>query len=196
MTDRRVDAESVRAAPAYSGGGIYLTIGGIEGESIVDGPGFRYVVFVQGCCFSCPGCHNPRLQPFTGGRRVLVEEITAAIQANPLLDGLSLSGGEPFTQAGPCAVLAERVQALGLTVVTYTGCLWEDLVAGEPDWRRLIEATDILVDGPFIRELRNIDLSFRGSSNQRLIDVKRSLAEGMVPVILKDSYGEFAALRA
>ncbi|MDR1904902.1 MAG: radical SAM protein [Treponema sp.] len=161
-----------------------LTIGGIEGESIVDGPGFRYAVFVQGCCFSCPGCHNPQLQPFTGGRRIFIEEIAAAIQANPLLDGLTLSGGEPFTQAGPCASLARRVQNLGLTVVTYTGYCWEVLVSGDNrDWRRLLEATDILVDGPFIHELRNIDLRFRGSSNQRLIDVRRSLAEGIVRVL-------------
>jgi anaerobic ribonucleoside-triphosphate reductase activating protein len=98
-----------------------LIIGGIESESIVDGPGFRYVVFVQGCCFSCPGCHNSQLQPFAGGRTVPVDELAAAIRANPLLSGLTLSGGDPFTQAASCAALAERVRGLGLSVMTYTG---------------------------------------------------------------------------
>jgi anaerobic ribonucleoside-triphosphate reductase activating protein len=159
----------------------YLSIGGIEPESIVDGPGFRYTVFVQGCEFRCPGCHNPRLQPLAGGRRVSIAELIAAIEANPLLSGLTLSGGDPFTQASPCAALAEQVRGRGLSVVTYTGYLWEDLLAADnPGWRRLIDATDILVDGPFVQSLKNIDLRFRGSANQRLIDVPRSLAAGQV----------------
>jgi anaerobic ribonucleoside-triphosphate reductase activating protein len=158
-----------------------LTIGGIEDESIVDGPGFRYTVFVQGCDFRCPGCHNSQLQSFAGGRRISVAEIIAAIKANPLLSGLTLSGGDPFTQAAPCAVLAEQVRALGLGVMVYTGYLWEDLLAaGSPAQRRLIEAADILVDGPFIQAQKNIDLRFRGSANQRLIDVPQSLASGRV----------------
>ncbi|AEF83549.1 anaerobic ribonucleoside-triphosphate reductase activating protein [Treponema primitia ZAS-2] len=164
--------------------GEILSIGGIEPESIVDGPGFRYTVFVQGCNFRCPGCHNAQLQPFTGGRSVTVGELLDAIRCNPLLDGLTLSGGDPFTQAASCAALAEEVRALGLSVMTYTGYTWEALLAADnPDWWRLIMATDVLVDGPFIRELRNIDLFFRGSSNQRLIDVGRSLGAGMVVVM-------------
>ena len=160
---------------------VFLTIGGIESESIVDGPGLRYVVFVQGCEFRCPGCHNPQLQSFGGGRRVSVADITGAVKANPLLSGLTLSGGDPFTQAASCAALAAAIRALGLSVMTYTGYRWEDLLASDrPGWRRLIETTDILVDGPFIRELKNIDLRFRGSANQRLIDVPRSLAAGGV----------------
>jgi anaerobic ribonucleoside-triphosphate reductase activating protein len=159
----------------------FLSIGGIEPESIVDGPGFRYTVFVQGCEFRCPGCHNPQLQSFAGGRRVSVAEIIAAIRANPLLSGLSLSGGDPFTQAVPCAALAEQVRALGLSVVVYTGYLWEDLLTvGKPGWHRLIEAADILVDGPFIQAQKDIGLRFRGSANQRLIDVPQSLAAGRV----------------
>ena len=159
----------------------FLTIGGIEPESIVDGPGFRYTVFVQGCDFRCPGCHNPQLQSFTGGRRVSVAEITAEVKANPLLSGITLSGGDPFTQAGPCAVLAEEVRALGLSVMTYTGYCWEELLASDrPEWRRLIEATGILVDGPFIQAQKNIGLRFRGSANQLLIDVPQSLAAGRV----------------
>lgn len=156
-----------------------LNIGGIEPESIVDGPGFRYTVFVQGCHSRCPGCHNPQLQDFSGGRKTPIGELLHDIKANPLLDGLTLSGGDPFTQAASCAALAESVRALGLSVITFTGYLWEDLLdAGREDWLRLIEASDIIVDGPFIMALRDIDLHFRGSANQRLIDVRRSLAAG------------------
>jgi anaerobic ribonucleoside-triphosphate reductase activating protein len=136
-------------------------------------------VFVQGCDFRCPGCHNPQLQPFTGGRRVSIGELVAAIRSNHLLSGLTLTGGDPFTQAASCALLAEQVRALGLSVMVYTGYLWEDiLAAGNPAWRRLIEAANILVDGPFIQAQKNIDLRFRGSANQRLIDVPQSLATG------------------
>lgn len=108
-----------------------------------------------------------------------VNELLRDIKANPLLDGLTLSGGDPFTQAASCAVLAENVRALGLSVITFTGFLWEELLdSGRQDWLRLIEASDIIVDGPFIMALRDIDLHFRGSANQRLIDVRRSLAAG------------------
>jgi anaerobic ribonucleoside-triphosphate reductase activating protein len=144
-------------------------------------------VFVQGCCFSCPGCHNAQLRSFDGGRSVTADEILGAIKANPLLDGLTLSGGEPFTQAAPAAALAEQVRALGLSVMTFTGYRFEDLLAGKnPAWWRLLEATDILVDGPFVLALRDIGLRFRGSSNQRLIDVRRTLAEGAVIVVPDD----------
>jgi anaerobic ribonucleoside-triphosphate reductase activating protein len=161
-----------------------LVIGGVEPESIVDGPGFRYTLFVQGCNFRCPGCHNARLQTFAGGRSVTVGEILDAIRENPLLDGLTLSGGDPFVQAGPCAVLAEEVRGLGLSVFTYTGYTFEALLRAEnPVWRRLVMASDVLVDGPFVRELRNIDLRFRGSSNQRLIDVRRSFDAGKIIVL-------------
>jgi anaerobic ribonucleoside-triphosphate reductase activating protein len=145
----------------------------------VDGPGFRYTVFVQGCDFRCPGCHNAQLQTFSGGREMTIDEVLRDIQANPLLDGLTLSGGDPFTQAAACAALAEQVRACGLSVITFTGYLWEDLfAANREDWFRLIEASDIIVDGPFIQALRDMDLRFRGSANQRLIDVRRSLAAG------------------
>jgi anaerobic ribonucleoside-triphosphate reductase activating protein len=158
-----------------------IRVGGVEPESIVDGPGFRYTLFVQGCHFRCPGCHNRHLQTFDGGRDMSVAAVLGAIQANPLLDGLTLSGGDPFTQAAPCAALAEQVRARGLSVVTFTGYLWEDLLASRrEDWRRLLAASDIIVDGPFVMEKRDIGLRFRGSANQRLIDAQRSLAAGRV----------------
>ncbi|GHV24764.1 anaerobic ribonucleoside-triphosphate reductase activating protein [Spirochaetia bacterium] len=181
VADRRV---TLRKIPSRDAAQWNLTIGGIEPESIVDGPGFRYTVFVQGCNLRCPGCHNAQLQPFTGGRSIAVGEILDAIRNNPLLSGLTLSGGDPFTQARVCASLAEEVQAMGLSVMTYTGYTFEALwLANRPDWRRLIMASDVLVDGPFIRDLRNIDLRFRGSSNQRLIDVRQTFAAGKIIVL-------------
>ena len=161
-----------------------IRVGGVEPESIVDGPGFRYTVFVQGCDFRCPGCHNARLQTSEGGRETPVSELLRDIISNPLLDGLTFSGGDPFTQAEACAALAEKVRSLGLSVVTFTGYLWEDLLAsGREDWLRLIQASDIIVDGPFIMALRDLDLRFRGSANQRLVDTRRSLASGRAVVL-------------
>ncbi|MDR2607129.1 MAG: anaerobic ribonucleoside-triphosphate reductase activating protein [Treponema sp.] len=184
LTIPRPAAEALRPVRAETCVSETLVIGGIESESIVDGPGFRYTVFVQGCDFSCPGCHNPQLQTREGGRSVALGEILDAIRGNPLLDGLTLSGGDPFVQAASCAALAEEVHVLGLSVFTYTGYTFETLWQAENSaWRHLIRATDVLVDGPFVRELRNIDLRFRGSSNQRLIDVRRTLAAGEIVVL-------------
>jgi anaerobic ribonucleoside-triphosphate reductase activating protein len=181
-------ARSAARAETFRAGTPVLRIGGIEPESIVDGPGFRYTVFVQGCCFRCPGCHNAQLQTFAGGREMALDDMLRDIQENPLLDGLTLSGGEPFTQAAACAALAEAVRSRGLSVITFTGCRWEDLrSSGRADWQRLVEASDIIVDGPFIQALRDPELRFRGSSNQRLIDVRRSLASGGV-VSLPEEY--------
>ena len=166
----------------------FLQVGGIEPESIVDGPGFRYTVFVQGCDLRCPGCHNPRLQTFEGGQQIPIHDLLRQIASNPLLDGLTLSGGDPFTQAASCAALAEGVQTLGLSVITFTGHPWETLcAANRPDWFRLINASSIIVDGPFIMALRDPDLRFRGSSNQRLIDVRRSLTAGRAILAPEDS---------
>lgn len=150
-------------------------------DSIVDGPGLRYAVFVQGCPHACPGCHNPDSQPAEGGEVHSVQEVLADIRKNPLVQGVTLSGGEPFQQAAACAELAEALKAEGLNVWTYTGGLFEDLMAnGGDDAQRLIRSTDVLVDGPFVEARRSLDLKWRGSSNQRLIDVAKSLAAGSV----------------
>jgi len=165
-------------------GGILLQIGGIVRESIVDGPGIRMTVFTQGCTHNCPGCHNQPLQPFEGGTCMTVAEIMAQARANPLLDGITLSGGEPFQQAVACAALARSAKAAGLHVMAYTGYLFEDLLAvsmkdrteaGPSGWKELLVQLDILVDGPFMLSQRDLLLRFRGSANQRLIDVPASL---------------------
>ncbi len=158
-----------------------LQIAGIVKESIVDGPGFRFVVFTQGCKHHCPGCHNPNTHSFEGGTSISVDSLFEQIGKNPLLDGITLSGGEPFEQAEACAELASRAHKAGLTVMTYTGYTFEVIRDGSRDgWKSLLEETDILVDGPFELDKKNLLLKFRGSENQRIIDVKKSLANKTV----------------
>lgn len=148
-------------------------------DSIVDGHGLRFAVFTQGCRHHCPGCHNPETHDPAGGREVSAEELLRQAAANPLLEGITISGGEPFLQAAACAELAEGAHRMGLNVWTYTGFLFERLRdAGDPAWEALLRATDVLVDGPFLEKDQSYELHFRGSRNQRLIDVPASLAQG------------------
>lgn len=152
-------------------------------ESITDGPGIRYAVFTQGCPHQCPGCHNPESHDFTAGTLVDVDSLLREILANPLLDGLTLSGGEPFMQPDECACLAEGVRQAGLNVIVYSGYTWEELLEQAPvrrGWLELLVRTDILIDGRYERQRRSLNLRFRGSANQRAIDVPASLRDGAV----------------
>lgn len=149
-----------------------IRIAGIEEESIVDGPGIRMVIFAQGCKHNCIGCHNPESHSFNGGELMDVEEIINRIKENPLLDGITLSGGEPFEQAEECGVLAKKVKELGLNVITYTGYTFEEVLTKEKFTKLLIQ-TDTLIDGKFDIEQKSLMLKFRGSKNQRVIDVKK-----------------------
>ena len=152
-----------------------LRIAGTVNDSIVDGPGLRYAVFTQGCPHDCPGCHNPQTHDFSGGKDIDTSEILAQIRKNPLLDGLTLTGGEPFCQCTACGALAQGAHAHGLNVWCYSGYTFEELINGKAEWRLLLQNIDVLVDGPFLLEKRSLDCRFRGSSNQRLIDVPKSL---------------------
>ena len=156
-----------------------MRIANTVNDSIVDGPGLRFTVFTQSCPHHCPGCHNPDTHDPQGGTEVPVEDLAAMMGKNPLIQGLTLSGGEPFAQAADCARLAKAAHAVGWTVWTYTGYLFETILAKEdPAWRALLEETDVLVDGPFLEKEKSYELRFRGSRNQRLIRVKESLAQG------------------
>ena len=158
-----------------------LRLAGVIRESIVDGPGFRMVVFAQGCPHRCKGCHNPETHDPEGGYDSTVGNVMREARKNPLLKGLTLSGGDPFLQAGRFAVLAKAAHEAGYDVVTYTGYTFEELLAGflrHPEWECLLRETDILVDGKFILEERSLSLQFRGSKNQRVIDAAASLAAG------------------
>ena len=147
-------------------------------DSIVDGPGIRATVFCQGCPHHCEGCHNPQTWPFEGGTEMPVEEIFAQIQKNPLCRGVTFSGGEPFAQAEGYAKLGRLLKAAGYEVAAYTGYAFEQLQKGTTAQRELLETVDILIDGPFVLSERSLELSFRGSRNQRILDVPQSLLEG------------------
>lgn len=150
-------------------------------DSIVDGPGLRFTIFTQGCPHHCPGCHNPETHDIAGGSERTVEELIQRMQESPLTDGLTLSGGEPFLQAEDCARIAQAAHQQGWNVWTYTGYRYEDLTqAGRADWDALLEATDVLVDGPFLQESKSYDALFRGSTNQRLIDLNGTRKAGQV----------------
>lgn len=158
-----------------------LSICGIEPESITDGPGIRYVVFAQGCPHNCPGCHNPHSHAFGGGKPVDIRDLFEEIRNNPILKGVTFSGGEPFCQPGPLSELARMVHGIGLDVVTYTGYLYEELCAMKNTGvLALLDQTDTLVDGPFILAQKDLTLRFRGSRNQRVIDMSRTRCCGRV----------------
>lgn len=161
-----------------------LRVAGIVEDSVVDGPGLRLTVFTQGCPHHCPGCHNPGTHPEEGGVLVAEAEILRRLEENPLLDGLTLSGGEPLLQMESLGALLEGVRAMQragrrLDVVLYTGYVLEEVLA-LPGARALLEGVDVLVDGPFVAARRTFALPYRGSANQRAIDVGRTLATGRV----------------
>jgi anaerobic ribonucleoside-triphosphate reductase activating protein len=160
-----------------------MRIAGLVNDSIVDGPGIRFSVFAQGCPHKCPGCHNPLSHDPMGGSEIMVEDIIAKLSKNPLLDGVTITGGEPFFQAEECFRIAKTAHEKGLNVWTYTGYTYEQLTAGQdqhPGWKELLEETDVLVDGRFVLEQRSLEIKFRGSRNQRLIDIKKTLAAGEI----------------
>ncbi|MBR4080242.1 MAG: anaerobic ribonucleoside-triphosphate reductase activating protein [Clostridia bacterium] len=169
-----------------------IRIAGTVNDSIVDGPGCRYTVFTQGCPHHCLGCHNPESHDFAGGRDADTDALLAELRANPLLDGLTLSGGEPFCQPEACLALAQGARAAGLNVWAYTGYTWEALLTeADPARMALLRAVDVLVDGPFLLAQRSLELTFCGSRNQRLIDVAKSLAVGQVVLWQKPSWDDF-----
>ncbi len=157
-----------------------LRIAGTVNDSIVDGPGLRLAIFTQGCPHHCKGCHNPQTHDFDGGEDVSLESLIEKLKSDPLLDGVTYSGGEPFCQANRLYELGLEVKKLGLNIVTYTGYTFEYLMEHANDengYGKLLSVTDYLIDGPFELDKRNILLKFRGSSNQRIIDVQKSLKE-------------------
>ena len=159
-----------------------LRISGVVDDSIVDGRGLRYTVFTQGCPHHCPGCHNPQTHDFAGGHLVEIDDLLAEICENPMLRGVTFSGGEPFCQPAPLAELAEKIHAVPgrkLDVTVFSGYTWEELEAmDDPDVAALLRQTDILIDGPFLAAEKDLTLLFRGSRNQRILDMAKTRAAG------------------
>ncbi len=148
-------------------------------DTMVDGPGFRTSIYCAGCRHACPGCHNPQSWDISKGRQMTTEEMMTVIEADPYAD-VTFSGGDPMMQAEGFTELAKAIRSrTQKTIWCYTGFVFEALL-GNPAQRALLEEIDVLVDGPFVRSLRTGDLPFRGSSNQRLIDVKKSLSQQAV----------------
>lgn len=156
-----------------------LQLAGILPESVVDGPGLRRVLFVQGCPHHCPGCHNPETWDIGAGTAVDTADILEMAGWPGLVSGVTFSGGEPFGQADALGELAAALKARGFHLMAYTGYTWEQLQElADPSVQRFLAALDLLVDGPFLQELRTGGLAFRGSSNQRIIKVGESLESG------------------
>lgn len=169
-----------------------LNLSGIVQDSIVDGPGIRTAIFCQGCPHHCPGCHNPETWDFGCGTDVPVEDLVDVVRSNPLCRGVTFSGGEPFAQAAGFAKLAQLLKERGYEVASYSGYTFEELLNGSDDQKELLASIDILIDGPFLLAQKSLEVPFRGSRNQRILDVKKSLAESRaVPTTSKRWLGEY-----
>ena len=160
-----------------------LNHSGIVGDSIVDGPGIRTTFFCQGCPHHCEGCHNPETWEFGCGTDMATEDMVAIVKSNPLCRGVTFSGGEPFAQAEGYLELAKALKAAGYEVASYSGYTFEQLLHGTPAQKKLLETIDILIDGPFVLAQRSLELVFKGSKNQRILDVPKSLAAGQAIAI-------------
>lgn len=155
-----------------------LDLSGIVTDSIVDGPGIRCTVFCQGCPHHCEGCHNPETWEFGCGTPMEEERIVEIVKSNPLCRGVTFSGGEPFAQAEGYAKLGKLLKAEGYEVASYSGYTFEQLLSGTAAQKELLSTIDILIDGPYLAQQRSLEISFRGSKNQRILDVPQSLAAG------------------
>lgn len=160
---------------------IKLRLAGIIEESVVDGPGLRSVLFSQGCRHDCLGCHNPETHSFSGGKFWTIPQLLKKITANSLVRGVTFSGGDPFEQAEGFAQLGSELRKLNYSVVTYTGYRFEELVdlgRYQSNFIKLLEVTDILIDGKFELAKKDLSLPYRGSTNQRIIDVRKTMELG------------------
>ncbi len=169
-------------------GYVRLAYDGIQTDSIVDGAGIRSVIWFQGCSHNCPGCHNPETHAFNKGTERSIASLKKEIKALEYQDGVTFSGGDPMMQIDALCELAKCVKECGMNVWTYTGYTWDEVLKlGEenPKYLEALKYIDILVDGRFVLSLKSFDVEFRGSSNQRIIDVARSLKEGKVVKVEK-----------
>ncbi len=159
-----------------------LRIAGVVEESIVDGPGLRFVLFTQGCPIHCPGCQNPQTWDFRGGSEVSCRKVLDKILQDPLVHGVTFSGGEPFEQAQALLPLALALRERGYHLMAFSGHTLESLLR-RPECRPLLEVLDMLVDGPFVEAEKSLELRFRGSRNQRVLDMAATRDAGWDPVL-------------
>lgn len=162
-----------------------IRIAGYIDDSIVDGPGIRFTIFTQGCLHHCFKCHNPETWPMDKGSLVDIGTLIEKIKKNPLLQGVTLSGGDPLYQIKPCLELVKKIKEFdnNLNIIIYTGFVFEDLekrFSNESELLELLKLSDYLIDGPYIDSLRDLTLLFRGSKNQRIIDLRKTFIENKV----------------
>jgi len=159
-----------------------MRLSGFSEESHVDGPGLRCVIFTQGCNHQCPHCHNPDNWDMGAGKEFSVKQVIRLLkQQKKTKRGVTFSGGEPFLQAAELAQVAQAVRQIGWDVVTYSGFTYEELIEMKDSAvDSLLSASDILIDGRYVHALRDTRLKFRGSSNQRIIDVAKTQKNGRV----------------
>lgn len=152
----------------------------IQPDSILDGSGIRTVIWFQGCLHNCEGCQNPETHDMNGGMVVDIDDIKMKLKNLKYQSGITLSGGDPFFQPEAALEIAKFAKSIGLNVWTYTGFTFEALLNGDKKRRDLLEYVDVLVDGKFMLNKKSLNCKFRGSTNQRLIDVRKSLESGSV----------------
>ena len=160
----------------------------LQYDSVVDGEGIRTVIWTQGCSHNCKGCHNPETHDFDGGVLVEIEEIKEELDNLTFQDGITLSGGDPFMQPEACLEIVKHAKKIGLNVWSYTGFTFEQLkkmASIKPIILELLGNIDVLIDGKFILEEKSYDLAYRGSKNQRIIDVSKSLKNNEVVILEK-----------
>ena len=160
-----------------------VNLAGIVTDSIVDGPGLRTTLFAQGCPHHCEGCHNPETWDFSGGTEVSMEASVEIVKSSPLCRGVTFSGGEPFAQAEGFAEIAKALKEKGYEVASYSGYTFEELLDGTDGQKELLQLLDVLIDGPFLMREKSLEIAFRGSCNQRIINVPESLKAGKVVTI-------------
>jgi anaerobic ribonucleoside-triphosphate reductase activating protein len=160
-----------------------IRLSGIAYESLVNGPGIRRVFFSQGCRHNCEGCFNPDTHDFSGGEERDMDELIDDVLKNPMIKGVTFSGGDPLERAEEFAYMAKKFKEKNLNIWSYTGYTFEyiinnlDKISG---WRDLINNIDVLVDGKFEKDMMEDGLRFRGSINQRIIDVRKTLKENKI----------------
>lgn len=164
----------------------YVRLAGIAYESLVNGPGMRRVYFAQGCKHNCEGCFNKETHDFNGGELKDMDELIKDALSNPMLKGITFSGGDPLEQSESFAYMAKKFKEAGLNIWCYTGYTFESLLEkmeNDNEVRELLENIDVLVDGKFQLDKKEDGLRFRGSSNQRIIDVKESLLRDKISIL-------------
>ena len=165
----------------------------LQTDSIVDGPGLRAVLWTQGCNHHCKGCQNPQTWDFNGGGLVPIEMVKDAIDELEYQDGITFSGGDPMYQVDACNEIADYAIKKGLNIWVYTGFTYEEILElskKKKVYKEFLSKIDVLVDGRFILKERDLSLLFRGSRNQRLIDMKKTIETGNIVLFDEEKYSE------